>query len=355
MGQKLIPVVVSGGAGTRLWPLSTEERPKQFHPLGSDFSLLQDTVRRLTDTGGATFESPLLVCNRRHADLARAQMAEVGHAPSAVVLEPFGRNTAAVAMAASLVARQMDPEALILMMPSDHVMTRPEAFLAAVAEAAPAARDQFVLFGVVPTSPETGYGYIEAGAPLTSRLSRVARFVEKPDLQTARAYLESGRYLWNAGIFLFSPQVLIEEMERFAPGVAAATRAAVGGNAARTVVELDDAAFAACPSVSLDYAVMEHTDRAAVLPMEAGWADVGSWSSIWEQSARDEAGNVVRGPAEALDCEDCLIWSEGKIVAAVGLKDLVIVQTDDAVVVAPKSRAQDVKVLVERLKAGKRL
>lgn len=301
------------------------------------------------------FEGPLLVCNRRHADLARTQMAAVGHAPAAVVLEPFGRNTAAVAMAASLVAEQMDPEALILMMPSDHVMTRPEAFLAAVAEAAPAARDQFVLFGVVPSSPETGYGYIEAGAQLPGRLSRVARFVEKPDLQTARAYLASGHYLWNAGIFLFSPRVLIEEMERFAPEVAAATRAAVGPNAARTVVELDDAAFAACPSVSLDYAVMEHTDRAAVMPMDAGWADVGSWSSIWEQGARDKAGNFVHGVAEALDCEDCLIWSEGKIVAAVGLKDLVIVQTDDAVVVAPKSRAQDVKVLVERLKAGRRL
>jgi len=355
LGEKLIPVVVSGGAGTRLWPLSTEERPKQFHPLGSEFSLLQDTVRRLKPAPGVAVAGPMLVCNQRHAVLARAQMAAVGHPPASVVLEPFGRNTAAVAMAASLVAQARDPGALILMMPSDHVMSRPEALMEAVAEAAPAARDRFVLFGAAPTSPETGYGYIETGEPLQGRLRRVARFVEKPELDTARGYLASGRYLWNAGIFLFSPEVLIEEMERFAPEVAAATRAAVGENAARNTVELDAEAFAACPSVSLDYAVMEHTGRASVLPLDAGWADVGTWNSIWEQGERDASGNLVRGLAEALDCEDCLIWSEGKIVAAVGLKDLVVVQTEEGLVVAPMSRAQEVKVLVERLKTGKRL
>jgi mannose-1-phosphate guanylyltransferase/mannose-6-phosphate isomerase len=333
--------------------LSTDERPKQFQSLGSEFSLLQETVRRLRDTADLAFEPPMLVCNRRHADLAEGQMAAVGHRPGTVVLEPFGRNTAAVAMAAALLTQERDPGALILMMPSDHVMAAPEAFIEAVAEAAPAARDQFVLFGVTPSSPETGYGYIETNGALDGRLRRVARFVEKPDLATACAYLASGRYLWNSGIFMFSPRILIEEMERFAPQVATAIRAAVGSKGNKRVVELAAEALAPCPSISLDYAVMEHTDRAIVLPLNVGWADVGSWSSIWEYAERDASGNVLRGVVESLECEDCLIWSEGGTVAAVGLKDLVIVQVDNTVVVTPKSRAQDVKLLVERLKAGK--
>ncbi|MGZ3368188.1 MAG: mannose-1-phosphate guanylyltransferase/mannose-6-phosphate isomerase [Caulobacteraceae bacterium] len=355
MAYNIIPVAVSGGAGTRLWPLSTESRPEQFHALSSDLTLLQATVTRLAATDDVAFGKPILVCNRRHAELAQAQMAEVDRPPAAVVLEPFGRNTAAVAVSASLIAESLDPEALVLLMPSDHLIRRPEAFAAAVAEAAPLARDRFVLFGVVPSSPETGYGYIETGEALQGRLRAVARFVEKPDFETARAYLAGGRHLWNAGIFLFSPRLLLQEMARLAPDVARCTRNALGTSVGPGLFELQPDAFAACPSISLDYAVMEHTDRAAVLPLDAGWADIGSWNSIWEQGPHDASGNMVHGETEALDCEDCLIWAEDGLVAAIGLRDLVVVRTEKAVMVLPKSRAQDIKSLVERLKATGRL
>jgi mannose-1-phosphate guanylyltransferase/mannose-6-phosphate isomerase len=349
---KIIPVAVSGGAGARLWPLSTEHQPKQFHALGSERSLLQDTVGRLAFATGVDFAAPVLICNRRHAEVAQAQLDAVGCPPARVVLEPFGRNTAAVAMAASLAAQELDPQALILLMPSDHTIARPDRFGAAIAQAAGMAQDRFVLFGIVPDRPETGYGYIEAGAPLGPQLSSVARFVEKPDLETAKGFVSGGRHLWNAGIFLFAPQVLAAEMERFAPEVAAATRAALAAGARRgPVVELDAGAFGACPSISIDYAVMEHTDKAAVTPLDAGWADIGSWSSLWEQGPLDAHGNLLHGQVEAIDAEGCLIWSEKRPVGAIGVRDLVIVETEAGVVVLPKSRAQDIKSLVEQLKA----
>jgi mannose-1-phosphate guanylyltransferase/mannose-6-phosphate isomerase len=352
LSPKIIPVAVSGGAGTRLWPLSTEQEPKQFHALSSARSLLQDTVGRLAFAAGVDLAAPILICNSRHADLAQAQMEAVGRPPARVLLEPFGRNTAAVAMAASLATQELDPEALVLLMPSDHAIARPEAFGAAIAQAAGMARDRFVLFGIVPDRPETGYGYIEAGDALGTGLSKVARFIEKPDLETARGFLAGGRHLWNAGIFLFSPKVLIAEMERFAPEVAKATRAALAAGPRRgPVVELAADAFRACPSISIDYAVMEHTDKAAVTPLDAGWADIGSWSSLWEQGPLDEHGNLLHGQVEALDAEGCLIWSESRPVGAIGLRDIVIVETEAGVVVLPRSRSQDIKLLVERLKA----
>lgn len=352
MAPKIIPVAVSGGAGTRLWPLSTEHEPKQFHALSSHNTLLQDTVSRLASAGGVDIAAPILVCNKRHAELAQTQIADIGQTPARLILEPFGRNTAAVAMSAALAALELDPDALVLLTPSDHVIARPEAFVAAIAQAAETARERFVLFGVVPNRPETGYGYIEAGAPLSPHLSAIARFVEKPDLQTAESFLASGRYLWNAGIFLFSPQVLIEEMERFAPDVVRATRAAMAAGTRRgAVVELEAGAFAACPSISIDYAVMEHTSKAAVIALDAGWADIGSWTSLWEQGPHDAHGNLLHGPVEAIDAEGCLIWSEGRTVGAIGVRDLVIVETEAGLVVLPKSRAQDIKLLVERVKA----
>lgn len=352
LAPKIIPVVISGGAGTRLWPLSTEDEPKQFHALSSRDSLLQDTIGRLASADGVDIAAPILVCNSRHAELAQAQVDAMKLQAARMILEPFARNTAAVAMAAALYALELDPDALLLMTPSDHVIARPEAFVAAIREAAETARERFVLFGIVPDRAETGYGYIEAGAPLTGRLTAVARFVEKPDLATAEAFLTSGRYLWNAGIFLFSAQVLIDEMERFAPEVARATREALAKAAHRgCVVELDADAFAACPSISIDYAVMEHTAKAAVIALDAGWADIGSWNSLWEQGPHDAQGNVLHGPVEAIDAEGCLIWSEGRTVGAIGVRDLVIVETQAGLVVLPKSRAQDIKLLVERLKA----
>jgi mannose-1-phosphate guanylyltransferase/mannose-6-phosphate isomerase len=221
-----------------------------------------------------------------------------------------------------------------------------------VAAAAPAAQDHIVLLGVKPTAPETGFGYIEAGAPLTGPVRTVARFVEKPDLATAQTYMASGRHLWNAGVFLFSPKVMLEEMRRLAPQVADAAAAALGrAQRSGEAIALDAEAFDACPSISLDYAVMEKTDKAAVAPLDAGWADVGSWSALWSEGTRDDLGNVAEGPVELLDTTDCLVWSQGKMVSVIGLKDIIVVQTDDAVLVLPKSRAQDVKLLVEQMKA----
>jgi len=349
---KVIPAVMSGGSGTRLWPLSTDISPKQFHALGGEQTLIQASVARIEATDLIEPQAPILICNRRHAKIVEDQMAALGRTASAVVLEPFGRNTAAVAAISALVALQSDPDALVLLMPADHVIADTGAFSATIAASSDVAQSHIVTFGVEPTGPETGYGYIEAGDVVSGRVRKVVRFAEKPDLETAQRYVDSGLYLWNAGIFLFSPRVLIAEMERFEPKVMAAARAALE-KARRSGVEidLDDDAFAQCPSISIDYAVMEKTDRGAVAPIGADWADVGSWSELWRLGPRDEGENFVRGDALLIDTHDSLIWSTTKTVAAIGIQDLIIVETDGAVIVLPKSRAQDVKRLVEMVKA----
>jgi mannose-1-phosphate guanylyltransferase/mannose-6-phosphate isomerase len=355
--DRVIPVVMSGGSGTRLWPLSGEGRPKQFHALGGDDrSLLQQSVARLEASDALAAGPPVLISNQRHLDLLRDQLGAVGAKPAALILEPFGRNTAAVGVLAALAAQEIDPEALVLLMPADHVVSDAEAFSATVAGAATAARDHIVTFGVQPTAPETGYGYVEAGEPLRGPVRRVARFAEKPDLETAKAYLESGRYLWNAGIFLFSPAVLLAEMERFEPQVVEFARLAFErARRQGDVVELDAGAFADCPSISIDYALMERTGRAAVAPLSVGWADVGSWSEVWRLGPQDADFNYVRGDALLIDVKDTLVWSEDRMVGAIGVSDLIIVQTDEAVIVLPKARAQDVTLLVEQVKARARL
>ncbi|HUO22883.1 MAG TPA: mannose-1-phosphate guanylyltransferase/mannose-6-phosphate isomerase [Caulobacteraceae bacterium] len=354
MAASVIPVIISGGAGSRLWPLSTPERPKQFHVLGGDRTLIQQAALRLSGADGLSVAPPVVICNQSHLQAVKAQMAEIGCAPAAIVLEPFGRNTAAVAMTAALLAAAADPEALVLLMPSDQLMPDPNAFNRSVAAAAPSARERIVLLGVTPTAPETGFGYIEAGEPISPSVSAVKRFVEKPDVATAEAYLASGRYLWNAGMFLASPAVMLAELRRHAPEVAAAAEAALNKAEQRDgAIWLDAEAFAACPSVSLDYAVMEKTDKAAVAPLSAGWADIGAWSSLWAESARDVDGNAAFGPVELLDAHDCLVWSEDRTVAVIGLDNIVVVNTAEGVLVLPKSRSQDVKVLVERMAAKK--
>jgi mannose-1-phosphate guanylyltransferase/mannose-6-phosphate isomerase len=350
--QKLIPAVMSGGSGTRLWPLSTEDSPKQFHALGSQQTLIQASIARLEPVPGLELADPILICNRRHAGAVGEQLAQMRRTAAAIVLEPFGRNTAAVAAVAALVAWNADPEALVLLMPADHVIPDASGFSATIAAAARLARDHIVVFGVDPTGPETGYGYIEGGEVIEGVMRRVVRFAEKPNLQTAQAYVQSGRYLWNAGIFLFSPAVLLHEMRRHAPKVLQAAEAAVDrGRRSGATLDLDEAAFATCPSISIDYAVMEKTDRAAVAPIGVAWADVGSWSELWRLGPLDAQGNFVRGDALLIDTEDSLVWASTKTVGAIGLKDMIIVQTEEAIIVLPKSRAQDVKQLVERVKA----
>jgi mannose-1-phosphate guanylyltransferase/mannose-6-phosphate isomerase len=322
--------------------------------LGGEQTLIQQAALRLSNREGLTVKPPVLICSHRHIDIVRAQMAQIACEPTAIVLEPFGRNTAAVAMSAALVAQAADPDALVLLLPSDLVVADPEAFVQAVIDAAPAAQDNIVLLGVIPTAPETGYGYIEAGAPLIGPVSKVERFVEKPDLATAEHYVASGRYMWNAGVFLASPRVLLAEMRRLAPEVAAAASAALDKAERRDgAIWLDAEAFAACPSVSLDYAVMEKTDKAAVSPLSAGWADIGSWSSLWSEGEHDARGNMAHGDVELLDADNCLVWSDAQATCVIGLSDIVVVNTAEGVLVLPKSRAQDVKTLVERMAARK--
>ncbi|HYF24072.1 MAG TPA: mannose-1-phosphate guanylyltransferase/mannose-6-phosphate isomerase [Caulobacteraceae bacterium] len=346
MPPRIVPVVMSGGSGTRLWPLSTDARPKQFHALGEgEPTMIQETVRRFAS-------SPVLVCNHRQYSITRTAMSAIGVEPAAVVLEPAGRNTAPVAAIAALLVREIDPEALVLLAPADHLMADVEAFRRAVEAGAEAARERIVVFGLKPDRPETGYGYIRRAEPIGEGVHRVEGFYEKPDPATAERYLASGDYDWNAGIFLFAPEVMLEEMRAHRPDVLeAATQALERARREGATVRLDEDAFARCPSVSVDYAVMEKTARAAVVPCDPGWADVGSWSELWRLGGRDAASNRTRGDVVAIDTQGSLIWSDGPTVGVVGMTDVVVVATADGVLVMPRDRAQDAKLVVEALKA----
>ena len=352
----IIPVILSGGAGTRLWPLSRELYPKQFLPLAGEHSLLQQTVLRLEGLG--ELAPPLVVCNEEHRFLVAEQLRAAGVHDAEILLEPAGRNTApAVALAALRSLARGDHDAVLLVLPSDHVIADAPAFRRAVEEGLAAARGgQLVTFGVQPTRPETAYGYIRAGEPLAAgTVRRVRAFVEKPDAQRAAQYLASGEYLWNGGMFLFGAASYLAELERHAPAIAAACR----GACEEARVDLDFVrvgreAFLAAPADSIDYAVMEHTEHAAVVALDAGWSDVGSWDALLEVRPRDAAGNALFGDVLAEEVQDSLIHSEGRLVAALGVRDLIVVETADAVLVADRTRAQDVKRLVERIKAQRR-
>lgn len=340
---------MSGGAGTRLWPTSTDERPKQFHAFGDGGAMLQETALRVRSDG---FLPPLVICNLKHGALVRAQLDEIGITPQDVLLEPFGRNTCAVAVMAAAWAERNAPGAEVLLMPADHVIADDAAFRAKVEAALPAAADLIVTFGITPTGPETGYGYIQAGAPIFEGVYKVSRFVEKPSRAVAEAYLADGGYSWNGGIFLYRPSVLREEAGRLCPEVVEASIAALEhGRRIPEGLQLDDEAFARCPSQPIDVAVMEKTARAAVAPIEVGWADIGSWSELWRLAAQDDRGNVHRGDTEHLDAEGSLLWSDGPSVSVIGLRDIMVIATADHVLVLPKDRAQDVKKIVEARKA----
>ncbi|MBW8735335.1 MAG: mannose-1-phosphate guanylyltransferase, partial [Asticcacaulis sp.] len=289
MPKSILPVIMSGGSGTRLWPLSTPEAPKQFHALATSNSMIQETALRLSGDG---FLAPVAICGRSHADLVTAQLAEIDRTPALVVLEPFARNTAAVAAVAALAGQAIDPDALVLMVPADHVIAKPGAFHAAIHQAADTARDRIVTFGIRPTQPETGFGYIEHGEALGDGIYEIARFLEKPDLATATGYVEGGRHDWNAGIFLFSPRVMLDELAIHAPDVLAATRQAYeGGVRDGVTLLLDKDAFATVPSISVDYAIMEKTKQSAVVPCDIGWADVGGFAELWRLGDKDASGN----------------------------------------------------------------
>ena len=343
-------VLLSGGSGTRLWPLSREAYPKQFLPLAGEATMVQDTWSR---AAALTTLKPIVVANEEHRFLVAEQLRQIGAPVPDILLEPVGRNTAPAIAAAALQARAAGEDPVLLVLPSDHVVRDVAAFHAAVREALPAAGDgALVTFGIRASAPETGFGYIQAGPGEGVR--KVLRFVEKPDAETARAYLASGDHVWNSGMFLFRASRYLDELARFRPDILDAVRRAFDA-ASRDgdFVRLEREAFAASPSDSIDYAVMEKTSDARVLPVDIGWNDVGSWSALWDVSAQDEHGNAGHGDVIAVDSRNSYAYSR-RLVALVGVDDLVVVETDDAVLVARKDRVQQVKDVVARLKADQR-
>jgi mannose-1-phosphate guanylyltransferase/mannose-6-phosphate isomerase len=348
--MKINPVILSGGSGTRLWPLSREHYPKQLLCLLGEQTLLQQTVSRLDGMGNVA--APLLVCNEEHRFLIAEQLRQLEKAPADIILEPVGRNTApALTLAALALLKHSPNDALMLVMPADHVIQNNKKFHAAVKEgSALAEKGQLVTFGIVPATPETGYGYIKRG-----KGNEVEAFVEKPDAKTAEQYVASGEYLWNSGMFMMLASVWLDELNRFHPAMLETCKLAYEeGRRDADFYRVDRQAFGSCQSNSIDYAVMEETDRAAVVALDAGWSDIGAWSSLWEASARDAQGNVVQGDVYTHDTQNALLISQHRFVAAVGLDDIIVVETPDAVLVAHKKHAQDVKEVVSRLKSDKR-
>lgn len=352
--NRIVPVLLSGGTGSRLWPLSRETYPKQLLSLLGEQTLLQQTALRVNDS--SMFGRTMVIANAEHRFAIAEQMRSLGIAEPTMVLEPFGRNTAPAIAIAALVAGESDPDAIILAMPVDHWIDDAAAFRAAIAVGLTAAHEgKLVLFGLRPTAPTTGFGYIRAAEQLTSAsgVHDVVSFVEKPDLITAERLLAAGDYLWNSGIFLLPARILIEEMARLIPDVLAACKAALAG-ATRDLdfLRLDENAFRTSPSVSLDYAVMAKTDRAAVVPADFDWSDIGSWSALWKMGDKDDSGNVAIGDVVMEDAAGCYVRGEGPLIAALGVEDLIITATPDVVLVASKDRDQDVAKLVGRLKAN---
>ena len=349
----LIPVIMAGGSGTRLWPLSRQLHPKQFLPLVGDQTMLQETCNRLSDID---HQPPLFICGEDHRFTVAEQLRQGGFEFSHIVLEPEGRNTApAVALAALQVLNDspQDVEPVLLVLAADHVIKNQQAFEEAVNTALPLAQQgQLVTFGIVPQSPETGYGYIKTGGSLDNGSAmKVDEFVEKPDLATAESYLFSGEYLWNSGMFMFKASQFLSELEEQNPDILTVCRQAMEkASVDIDFIRPDAEIFKTCPEDSIDYAVMEKTQSAVVVPIDCGWSDVGSWSALWEVSEKDGNGNTTKGDVLALDSKNCFIQSDRKLIATVGLEDVVIVESDDAIMVADKGRVQDVKAIVAQLK-----
>ena len=351
--MKIHPVILSGGVGTRLWPLSRSLYPKQFWPLASKHSMLQETALRVR--AGDRFHPPYIVANAEHRFMLAEQLRSLEVTPREIMIEPMGRNTAPAAAVAAIRLSIENPSALMLVLPSDHVVDNNRAFLAAIETAEAAAEaGRLVTFGITPERAETGYGYIHQGAPLDGipGCFAVERFVEKPEMESAQKFLAAGGWHWNAGIFMFRASRYLEELERLHPDMmAACERAVERGVRDLDFFRLDGDAFAAAPQGSIDTALMEKTKAAAVVPVEMGWSDVGSWATLWEIGEKDDAGNVVLGESSIIDVRNSYIRGEGPLVAAIGVEDVVVIATRDAVLVVSRDRAQDVKMLVERLKA----
>lgn len=355
--RKLIPVILSGGSGSRLWPLSRSTYPKQFLALTEPVSMLQATARRIADPD--LFAPPIVICNDEHRFIIAEQLRAVDMATGDIVLEPVARNTAPAVTAACLIAAERYPDGIVLVLPSDHAIADARAFREALGRAVRAAEaGSLVTFGIRPTAPETGYGYIRRGEALAGigECYEVGAFVEKPDPDTAARFVSGGDHYWNSGMFVFRADRLLAEIESHAPEVLAATRRSLA--AARRDLDftrLDEAGFSENPSISIDYAVMEKTADAAVVPCDIGWSDIGSWAALWQAGESDENGNVATGDVLMRDTENTLVHADRRLVATLGIRDAVIVETADAVMVADRTRAQDVREIVEALKQTDRV
>lgn len=355
MKNIIYPVILSGGSGSRLWPMSRAGYPKQFLSLHGDsgLTMLQATANRVKSS---QFANPLMVCNEEHRFILAEQLRQIGVQPEGILLEPVARNTAPAVAVAALRLSKLQPDALMLVLPSDHVILDDDGFHQAVGTAARAASEgALVTFGITPTQPETGYGYIQRGEPWQAGEAgayKVTRFVEKPDLKTAEQYLSSGEYSWNSGIFLFRADAYLSELENYQPEMLTAARAALDNSQEDlNFCRLDKAAFSESPSNSIDYAVMEHTRKAAVVPANMGWSDLGAWSALWDIENKDDQGNVVKGDVLLHDTRNSYVHADHAMVAVSGLDNIIVVATDDAVLVIDKNNAQGVKKLVDQLKS----
>lgn len=348
------PVILSGGSGSRLWPVSRSKHPKQLQPLLSGRTMLQETALRFADR--TRFPAPTIICNHEHRFMIAEQMRTSDTPPALQILEPVGRNTAPAAAVAALCLQASDPDAILLLIPADHRIADPESFQAAIDTARIAAEQgNLVTFGIVPDGPETGYGYLKQGAELVPEgagpaIYQVGQFVEKPDLETARTYLQAGNYHWNSGIFMFRADTFLEVLGSLHPAMLQACRRAVEkGTRDLDFFRLDETEFAACESDSIDYAVMEHADNVVLVPVDMGWSDVGSWASLWEVSDRDDSGNALLGDVIATDTRGSYVRADSRLVATLGIENLIVVETPDAVLVASRDKSQDVKDIVETL------
>ncbi|CAI0795247.1 mannose-1-phosphate guanylyltransferase/mannose-6-phosphate isomerase [Serratia proteamaculans] len=351
--SKIIPVIMAGGIGSRLWPLSRESFPKQFLSIDDGgFSLLQQTLQRLVGLSGITVVEPLVICNENHRFLVAEQLREIGQLGTNIILEPVGRNTApAVALAAHLAAEGID-DSILLILAADHLIKKVDNFHAAINAAIPFAADNhLVTFGIIPGHPETGYGYIKRGNALSNECFKVDAFVEKPCLEIAIKYLASGEFSWNSGMFMFKTTKFLQELQQFSPEIFTITQQSVAESQRdMNFIRVDQEIFKHCPSDSIDYAVMEKTRDAVVIPIDAGWSDVGSWSSLWDVSEKDALGNVNIGEVISIDSKNNYISTDSALVATIGLDDLIVINTNDALLISTKDRVQDVKKVVDELK-----